>query len=110
MYQANTMAGVGEALRMSLLGSASKAPADRRRDYCVQKEGQAVVKLVERGRTAWGVLTIEGLETEIAVGMAPGWVPNIELHLKAFGGEPRILLPLDDFNTITHTALPMRNP
>jgi len=43
MYTANTMASVGEALGMSLPGSAAPPAVDRRRDGFAHRAGQAVV-------------------------------------------------------------------
>ncbi|MFY9634225.1 MAG: dihydroxy-acid dehydratase, partial [Cellulosimicrobium cellulans] len=45
MYTANTMACIGEALGMSLPGSAAPPSADRRRDEFARKSGEAVVNL-----------------------------------------------------------------
>ena len=44
MYTANTMACIGEALGMSLPGSAAPPSADRRRDAFAHKSGEAVVE------------------------------------------------------------------
>ena len=43
MYTANTMAAVGEALGMSLPGSAAPPAVDRRRDGFAHRSGEAVV-------------------------------------------------------------------
>ena len=45
MYTANTMACIGEALGMSLPGSAAPPSADRRRDMFAHRSGEAVVEL-----------------------------------------------------------------
>src|SRR4051795_4319949 len=47
MFPANTMASVGEALGMSLPGSASPAAVDRRRDDYAYASGAAVMNLLE---------------------------------------------------------------
>src|SRR5690242_13252863 len=47
MFTANTMASIGEALGMSLPGSASPAAVDRRRDDFAYASGQAVMRLLE---------------------------------------------------------------
>src|SRR5271155_2557394 len=49
MFTANTMASVGEALGMSLPGSASPPAVDRRRDDFAYQSGQAVIRLLEQG-------------------------------------------------------------
>jgi len=52
MFTANTMAAVGEALGMSLPGSAAPPAVDRRRDGFAHKSGQAVVEMLRKGITA----------------------------------------------------------
>src|SRR5579871_5568925 len=49
MFTANTMASVGEALGMSLLGSSSPPAPDPRRDEIAYRSGEAVVHLLEKG-------------------------------------------------------------
>src|SRR6476469_4236375 len=46
MFTANTMASIGEALGMSLPGSASPPAVDRRRDDFAYESGKAVVNLI----------------------------------------------------------------
>ncbi len=100
MYTANTMASIGEALGMSLLGSASPAAADRRRDYYAHKSGEAVVNLLRQGITARDILTREAFENAIAVLMAFGGSTNAVLHLLAIANEAEVELSLTDFNRI----------
>ena len=57
MYTANTMACIGEALGMSLPGSAAPPSADRRRDAFAHKSGEAVVNLLRLGITARDIMT-----------------------------------------------------
>ena len=52
MFTANTMASIGEALGMSLPGSASPPAVDRRRDDIAYESGRAVVHLLELGHPA----------------------------------------------------------
>ena len=49
MYTANTMAAVGEALGMSLPGSAAPPAVDRRRDGFAHRSGEAVVETAAPG-------------------------------------------------------------
>ena len=72
MYTANTMASVGEALGMSLPGSASPPSPDRRRDMYAHKSGEAVVNLLRQGITARDIRTKKAFENAIAVVMAFG--------------------------------------
>ena len=52
MFTANTMASVGEALGMSLLGSASAPSIDPRRDQFAYDSGLAVLNLLDNEITA----------------------------------------------------------
>ncbi len=100
MYTANTMATVGEALGMSLPGSAAPPATDRRRDGFARKSGEAVVELLRRGITARQILTKEAFENAIAVVMAFGGSTNAVLHLLAIAHEARVPLEMADFARI----------
>jgi dihydroxy-acid dehydratase len=100
MYTANTMASVGEALGMSLPGSAAPPAVDRRRDGFAHRSGQAVVGMLEQGITARQVMTREAFENAIAVVMALGGSTNAVLHLLAIAREAEVDLSLDDFNRV----------
>ncbi|BDZ60411.1 dihydroxy-acid dehydratase [Demequina sediminis] len=100
MYTANTMASVGEALGMSIPGSASPPSADRRRDYYAHKSGEAVVNMLRLGITARDIMTKEAFENAIAVVMAFGGSTNAVLHLLAIANEAEVDLTLDDFSRV----------
>jgi dihydroxy-acid dehydratase len=100
MYTANTMASIGEALGMSLPGSAAPPAVDRRRDGFAHRSGEAVVELLRRGITARQIMTREAFENAIAVTMALGGSTNAVLHLLAIAREAEVDLDLDDFNRI----------
>ncbi len=100
MFTANTMASVGEAIGMSLPGSASPAAVDRRRDDFAFETGRAVMMLIERNIRARDIMTKEAFENAIAVVMALGGSTNAVLHLLAIANEARVELELDDFNRI----------
>ena len=100
MYTANTMAAVGEALGMSLPGSAAPPAVDRRRDGFAHRSGQAVVEMLRQGITARQVMTREAFENAIAVVMALGGSTNAVLHLLAIAREADVDLRLEDFNRI----------
>jgi len=100
MYTANTMASIGEALGMSLPGSAAPPSADRRRDLWAHRSGEAVVNLIAKGITARQIMTRKAFENAIAVLMAFGGSTNAVLHLLAIAREAEVELELDDFNTI----------
>jgi len=100
MYTANTMASVGEALGLSLPGSAAPPSADRRRDYFAHRSGEAVVNLLRQGITTRDILTKEAFENAIALAMALGGSTNVVLHLLAIANEAEVELSLHDFNRI----------
>ncbi|SNR52747.1 dihydroxyacid dehydratase [Haloechinothrix alba] len=100
MYSANTMAGVGEALGMSLPGSAAPPATDRRRSVHAREAGRAVVELLARDITARDILTREAFENAVAVVMALGGSTNAVLHLLAIAREAEVELSLDDFARI----------
>jgi dihydroxy-acid dehydratase len=100
MFTANTMASIGEALGLSLLGSASPPAVDRRRDDFAYASGEAVVRLLEAGIRPRTILTKEAFENAIAVTMALGGSTNAVLHLLAIAYEARVELELEDFNRV----------
>ena len=101
MFTANTMASVGEALGMSLPGSASPPSPDRRRDMYAHKSGEAVVNMLRQGITARDIMTREAFENAIAVVMAFGGSTNAVLHLLAIANEAEVELTLADFSRIS---------
>jgi dihydroxy-acid dehydratase len=100
MFTANTMASVGEAIGMSLLGSASVPSIDPRRDQYAYDSGLAVLNLLDRGISARQVMTKPAFENAIAMVMAIGGSTNAVLHLLAIAHEARVDLDLDDFNVV----------
>jgi dihydroxy-acid dehydratase len=100
MYTANTMASIGEAIGMSLPGSAAPPSVDRRRDTWAERSGEAVVNLIDKGITARQIMTKKAFENAISVLMAFGGSTNAVLHLLAIAREAEVDLKLDDFNAI----------
>ena len=100
MYTANTMAAVGEAIGLSLPGSASAPSVDRRRDDYAVKSGAAVVELIRQGITTRDILTKKAFENAITVVMALGGSTNAVLHLLAIANEAEVELTLEDFHRI----------
>jgi dihydroxy-acid dehydratase len=100
MYTANTMAAIGEALGLSLPGSAAPPAVDRRRDTYAIKSGEAVVNLIRLGITTRLILTKKAFENAITILMALGGSTNAVLHLLAIAHEAEVDLTLEDFNRI----------
>jgi len=100
MYTANTMASIGEAIGLSLPGSAAPPAIDRRRDAFAVKSGAAVVELIRQGITTRDILTKRAFENAITILMALGGSTNAVLHLLAIAHETEVDLELHDFHRI----------
>jgi dihydroxy-acid dehydratase len=100
MFTANTMAAIGEALGLSLPGSAAPPAIDRRRDAYAIKSGEAVVNLIKLGITTRMILTKKAFENAITILMALGGSTNAVLHLLAIAHEAEVDLTLEDFHRI----------
>jgi dihydroxy-acid dehydratase len=101
MFTANTMASVGEAIGMSLPGSASVPAVDSRLDDFARKSGEAVVALLEKDIRPRDIMTRAAFENAITVVMALGGSTNAVLHLMAIANEAGVDLSLEDFDTIS---------
>jgi dihydroxy-acid dehydratase len=100
MYTANTMASIGEAIGMSLPGSASpQAESDKRQDMCYNS-GKAIMNLLENNIRPKDIITFEALENSIAIVNAIGGSTNAVLHLLAIAREVGVKLDLKDFERI----------
>jgi dihydroxy-acid dehydratase len=101
MYTANTMAAVGEALGMSLPGSASPPAVDYRREVAARESGTLAAQLVANGGPLpRDVMTKAAFENAIAVTMALAGSTNAVLHLLAIAREAHVELELEDFDRI----------
>ena len=100
MFTANTMAAIGEALGMSLPGSASPPSVDSRRDDDAFRAGESVIELLRLGITPRQIMTKPAFENAIVVTNALGGSTNAVLHLLAIANEAGVALELDDFNRV----------
>jgi dihydroxy-acid dehydratase len=100
MFTANTMAAIGEALGLSLPGSASPPSVDPRRDDDARAAGAAVVAMLEAGIRPRDILTKAAFENAITVANALGGSTNAVLHLLAIASEAGVRLELEDFNRV----------
>ncbi len=101
MFTANTMSSIGEAIGMSLPGSATPPAIDPRRDALAHASGEAVMNLLRLGIRPRQIMTREAFENAIAVSMALGGSTNAVLHLLAIAHEARVDLVIDDFDRIS---------
>jgi dihydroxy-acid dehydratase len=100
MFTANTMSSIGEALGLSLPGSASAPAVDRRREDDARRAGEAVVNMLRSGLRPSDILTKKSFENAIALTNALGGSTNAVLHLLAIANEAGVPLELEDFNRI----------
>ncbi|HXV71513.1 MAG TPA: dihydroxy-acid dehydratase [Acidimicrobiia bacterium] len=101
MFTANTMASVGEAIGLSLPGSASVPAVDHRLRDFARRSGEAVMALAAAGITSRQILTRPALENAITTVMALGGSTNAVLHLMAIAYESGVDLELEDFDRIS---------
>ena len=100
MYTANTMGAIGEAIGMSLPGSASPpAESERKKQVCFDS-GKAIMNLIENNIRPKDILTFEAFENAIALVNAIGGSTNSVLHLLAIAREIGVKLDLRDFERI----------
>ncbi len=100
MFTANTMSSIGEALGLSLPGSASPPAVDRRREDDARAAGEAVINMLRLWIRPSDILTKEAFENAIALANALGGSTNAVLHLLAIANEAGVALDLDDFNRV----------
>ena len=101
MYTANTMACVGEALGMSIPGSASPPAVDYRREVAARESGLAVTEVLDADLRPRRIMTKDAFENAITVVMAVAGSTNAVLHLLAIAREAHVELDLDDFDRVS---------
>ncbi len=101
MFTANTMASVGEAIGMSLPGSASVPAVDSRLIGYAERSGEAVMGLLDQGIRPSQIMTRPAFENAIVTVMALGGSTNAVLHLLAIAHEAGVELELEDFDRIS---------
>jgi dihydroxy-acid dehydratase len=101
MFTANTMASVGEAIGMSLPGSASVPAVDSRLDDYARKSGEAVIALLDADIRPRDIMTRKAFENAITTVMALGGSTNAVLHLMAIAHEAGVDVTLEDFDEIS---------
>lgn len=100
MYTANTMASIGEAIGMSLPGSASPFAEGERRQQVCYDTGKAIYNLIENNIRPSDIMTFEAFENAIAMANAIGGSTNAVLHILAIAREVGVKLKMRDFERI----------
>jgi dihydroxy-acid dehydratase len=101
MFTANTMASVGEAIGMSLPGSASVPAVDHRLREYARQSGETAMRLLDEGIRPRQIMTRPAFENAITTVMALGGSTNAVLHLMAIAHEAGVELELEDFDRIS---------
>ena len=98
MGTASTMAGMVEALGLSLPDNATIPAADSRRKVLAHMSGIRIVEMVKEGMKLSDVVTRKSFENSIMVNAALGGSTNFILHLLAIAGRLGIELNIEDFD------------
>jgi dihydroxy-acid dehydratase len=104
MFTANTMAAVGEALGLSLPGSAAVPAVDPRLADYARRSGEAVMRLLDADIRPRQIMTRPAFENAVTTVMALGGSTNAVLHLLAIAREAGVELDLDDFDRISRAT------
>jgi L-arabonate dehydrase len=100
MGTASTMAGMVEALGVSLPGNAAIPAVDSRRNALAQMTGRRIVDLVRQDVQICRILSREAFENAIRANAAIGGSTNAVIHLIAIAGRVGVPLCLDDFDQL----------
>ncbi|MGN6347152.1 MAG: dihydroxy-acid dehydratase [Candidatus Nitrosocosmicus sp.] len=100
MYTANTMASIGEAIGMSLLGSSTPIAESETRNSICYNTGKSINNLIENGIKPRDIMKYESFENAIIMANAIGGSTNAVLHLLALAREANVKLDIKDFESI----------
>ena len=100
MFTANTMASVGEAIGMSLPGTASIPAEDQRLRTAAKESGLKLNYLLKEDIKPRDIMTLEAFKNAITTVLALGGSTNAVLHLLAISYEAKINLDLNTFDDL----------
>ena len=100
MFTANTMASVGEAIGMSLPGTASIPAEDQRLRRAAKESGLQLNYLLKEDIKPRDIMTLEAFKNAITTVLALGGSTNAVLHLLAISYEAKINLDLNTFDDL----------
>ena len=100
MFTANTMASVGEAIGMSLPGTASIPAEDKRLRTAAKESGLQLNYLLKQDIKPRDIMTLEAFKNAITTVLALGGSTNAVLHLLAISYEAKINLDLNTFDDL----------
>jgi dihydroxy-acid dehydratase len=100
MGTASTMAGMAEALGMTLPHNAAIPAVDSRRSVLAHMSGRRIVEMVHEDLTPSKILKRAAFENAIRVNAALGGSTNAVIHLLAIAGRVGVPLTLEDWDRI----------
>ena len=100
MFTANTMASVGEAIGMSLPGTASIQAEDKRLRKAAKETGNQLNYLLKNDIKPRDIMTIEAFHNAITTVLSLGGSTNAVLHLLGIAYEARVNLTIDIFDEL----------
>ena len=101
MFTANTMASVGEAIGMSLPGTASIPAEDSRLRVAAEESGKQLNYLLKNDIKPRDIMTKEAFLNAITTVLALGGSTNAVLHLLAIAHESKMSLTLETFDELS---------
>ncbi len=100
MFTANTMASVGEAIGMSLPGTASIQAEDPRLRKAAKETGDQLNYLLKNDLKPRDIMTKEAFHNAITTVLSLGGSTNAVLHLLAIAYEAKVDLTIDVFDEL----------
>ena len=100
MFTANTMASVGEAIGMSLPGTASIQAEDKRLRKAAKETGDQLNYLLKNDLKPRDIMTKEAFHNAITTVLSLGGSTNAVLHLLAIAYEAKVALTIDIFDEL----------
>ena len=104
MFTANTMASVGEAIGMSLPGTASIQAEDQRLRKAAKETGNQLNYLLKNDLKPRDIMTKEAFHNAITTVLSLGGSTNAVLHLLAIAYEAKVDLTIDIFDELARNV------
>jgi len=104
MFTANTMASVGEAIGMSLPGTASIQAEDKRLRKAAKETGDQLNYLLKNDLKPRDIMTREAFHNAITTVLSLGGSTNAVLHLLAIAYEAKVDLTIDIFDELARNV------
>ena len=104
MFTANTMASVGEAIGMSLPGTASIQAEDQRLRKAAKETGDQLNYLLKNDLKPRDIMTKEAFHNAITTVLSLGGSTNAVLHLLAIAYEAKVDLTIDIFDELARNV------